>query len=39
MQGQTCHTCSGTGSGGGHALTAAGATADHWAINWIGVKN
>ena len=38
-QGQTCHTCSGTGSGGGHALTAAGATGDHWAINWIGVKN
>ena len=38
-QGQTCRTCSGTGSGGGHALTAAGATGDHWAINWIGVKN
>ena len=37
---QPCaHAQTGTGSGGGHALTAAGAEADHWKINWIGVQN
>ena len=35
----TAHATSGTGSGGGGALTAAGAMADQWKINWIGVQN
>ena len=37
---QPCqHAASGTGSGGGGALTAASAMSDNWKINWIGVKN
>ena len=33
------HAQTGTGSGGGQALTAAGAQQDHWKITWIGVEN
>lgn len=29
---------SGTSSGGGDALTAAGAHNDHWHINWMGIQ-
>lgn len=32
------HAVTGTGSGGGGALTAAGAMGDNWKINWIGVQ-
>lgn len=38
QSGGCMHATSGTGSGGGGALTAAGAKADHWKINWIGVQ-